>query len=66
VLLIVGIVFVVVGISDFAIAALLARSQAASTGGLGAEPPAVSRMLRRAGAVTVLVGAVLILVGLAS
>jgi hypothetical protein len=64
--LIVGIVFVVVGISDFVIAALVARNQAASTGGLGVEPSPVTRILRRSGALTVVVGAVLIVVGLAS
>jgi uncharacterized membrane protein YphA (DoxX/SURF4 family) len=65
VLLIVGIVFVVVGISDFLIAGLVARKQSSSTGGLGAEPPPVSRILRRSGAVTVLIGVVLVVIGLA-
>jgi hypothetical protein len=65
VLLIVGIVFLVVGISDFVIAGLLARRQASSTGGLGAEPPAVSRILRRSGAVTALIGVVFVVLGLA-
>jgi hypothetical protein len=63
--LIVGLVILAVGISDFVIAAVLARQQAAATGGLGAsEPPPVVRILRRSGAVTVALGVVLTLVGL--
>jgi hypothetical protein len=65
VLLIVGIVFLAVGVSDFLIAGVVARREATSTGGLGAEPSAVSRILRRSGAVTVLIGVVLVAVGLA-
>jgi hypothetical protein len=63
--LIVGLVILAVGISDFVIAAVLARQQAAATGGLGAsEPQPVVRILRRSGAVTVALGVVLTLVGL--
>ena len=68
-LLVVGIVVIVVGISDIAIAALIARNQAAGAlGGLGtsAEPPAISRILRLTGALTVAVGVVLAGVGLAT
>jgi hypothetical protein len=67
--LVVGIVLIVVGISDIGIAALIARNQAAGApGGLGetAEPPAVVRILKLSGAFTVLVGVVLAVVGLAS
>ena len=64
-MLLIGLIILVVGISDFVIAAVLARQQAAATGGLGAsEPQPVVRILRRSGAVTVLLGAVLTLVGL--
>jgi hypothetical protein len=62
--LIVGIVILAVGIMDFVIAAMLVRSQTASTGGLGAEPPPVTRILRRSGAVTLVLGVVLVVVGL--
>ena len=68
-LLVVGIVVIVVGISDIGIAALIARNQAAGApGGLGtsAEPPAISRILRLTGALTVAVGVVLAGVGLAT
>jgi len=65
VLLIVGIFLIVVGISDFVVAAVLARQQTSATGGLGApEPPPVSRMLRRTGATIVVIGVVLAIVGL--
>ena len=63
-MLLVGIFVLVVGISDFAIAAVLARGHAAPTGGLTAEQPPASRVLRRTGAFTVAIGAVLILAGL--
>ena len=63
-LLIVGIFLIVVGISDFVVAAVLARQQASTTGGLGASQPAVSRMLRRTGAMIVAVGVVLAIIGL--
>lgn len=68
-LLIVGIALIVVGISDYAIAGLLARNQAAGApGGLGsrAEPPPAARILRLTGALTVVVGVVLVAIGLAS
>jgi hypothetical protein len=65
-MLLVGIFVFVVGLSDFAIAAVLTRGHAASTGGLGADQPPVSRVLRRTGVITVVIGAVLILVGLVS
>lgn len=63
-MLVVGIFVLVVGISDFGIAAVHARGHAASSGGLGADQPPVSRMLRRTGVITVAIGLVLILVGL--
>jgi hypothetical protein len=69
VLLLIGIVLIVVGASDYAIAGLLARNQAAGApGGLGAsaEPPAASRILKLTGFVTVGVGVVLVVVGLAT
>lgn len=66
-MLIAGIVILVVGISDFVIASVLARSQAAKSSGLGgADPSPVPAILRRSGAAAVVVGAVLIVVGLAS
>ena len=53
-LLIVGIFLIVVGISDFVVAAVLARQQTSATGGLGdSQAPPVSRMLRRTGAMIV-------------
>ena len=64
-LLIVGIVLLAVGVWDFLIAGVVARREATPTGGLGAEPSAVSCILRRSGAVTVLIGVVLVVVGLA-
>jgi len=65
--LIVGIVILAVGISDFVIAAVLTRSQTAGSGGLGgSQPSPVTMILRRSGAVAVVVGAVLVVVGLAS
>jgi hypothetical protein len=65
VLLIVGIFLIVVGISDFGVAALLARQQAPASGGLGApEPPPAVRILRGTGALTVVIGVVLAIVGL--
>ena len=66
-LLVIGIVIIAVGLSDIGIAALIARNQAAGApGGLGssAEPPAISRILRLTGAVTVVIGVVLAAVGL--
>lgn len=66
-MLIAGIIIVVVGISDFVIATLLARRETAGTGGLGgAQPPRVAFILRRSGALTIAVGVVLIVIGLAS
>jgi hypothetical protein len=64
VLLIVGIFLIVVGISDFGVAALLARQQAASSGGLGAQEPAAARILRGTGALTLLIGVVLTVIAL--
>ncbi len=64
-MLIVGIVILAVGISDFVIAAMLARSHAASAGGLGdTQPSPAVRILRRSGAVTLVLGVVLVVVGL--
>jgi hypothetical protein len=65
VLLIVGIFLIVVGISDFAIAALLTRQHAPAGSGLGdAQPPVAARMLRRTGVLTLIIGVVLAVVGL--
>ena len=65
-MLIVGIVILAVGIADFVVAAVLTR-QAAGSSGLGGAPPSpVIQILRRSGAVAVAVGAVLVIVGLAS
>jgi hypothetical protein len=65
--LIAGIIIVAVGISDFVIAGLIARRETAGTGGLGrAAPPRLTLILRRSGAVTIAVGVVLIVIGLAS
>jgi hypothetical protein len=64
VLLLAGIIVMVVGVADFVIARLLIRSQAATTGGLGAsDPPVVARILRRSGLVTLAIGAVLVVIG---
>ena len=65
-LLIVGIVFLVVGASDFLIAGVIARSRATATGGLGdaSGPPPVARFLKGSGAVMVLIGLVLVVVAL--
>ena len=66
-LLVVGIFLIVVGISDFAIAALLTRQQAPASGGLGGgEPPVAARVLRRTGVLTIVIGVVLAVIGLAS
>ena len=66
-LLIVGIVLVVFSISDLIVAGVLTRKQTAATGGLGgAEPPAAARILKLSGLVTLVAGAVLIVVGLAA
>ncbi len=64
-LLVVGIFLIVVGISDFGVAALLARQQASETSGLGApQPPPAARILRGTGVLTVVIGAVFVVVGL--
>lgn len=64
-LLIVGLFLIVVGISDFVIAALLTRQQTSPTGGLGAQQqPVAARVLRRTGALTIAIGVVLAVVGL--
>jgi hypothetical protein len=69
VLLVIGIAAIAVGISDYAIAGLLARNRAAGApGGLGdsAAPPAASRVLKLTGATTVLAGVVLVALALAT
>ena len=64
-LLIVGIFLIVVGISDFVIAAVFVRQQAPAGSGLGApQTPVAVRVLRRTGAITVVIGVVLAIVGL--
>ena len=68
-LLVIGIALIAFGISDYVIAGLLARNQAAGApGGLGdsAAPPAVSRVLKLTGALTIAVGVVLVAVALAT
>jgi hypothetical protein len=65
--LILGLVLLFVGISDFVLAGLLARQRGAASGGLGAsDAPPASRILRRTGTVTLVVGAILVVLGLAS
>jgi hypothetical protein len=63
-LLIVGLFLIVVGISDFVIAALLTRQQAPASGLGGGQPPVAARVLRRTGVLTVVIGVVLAVVGL--
>ena len=64
-LLIVGIFLIVVGISDFVIAAVLTRQQTPAGSGLGApQQPVAARVLRRTGALTLVIGVVLAIVGL--
>ena len=68
-LLIIGIALIVVGASDYAIAAMLARNQSAGApGGLGAgaEPPPVARILKLTGAAAVAAGVVLVAIALAT
>ncbi len=64
-MLIVGIVVLLVGISDFVIAGVLVRKSAGSSGLGNADPPAVVRILQRSGMVTVAAGIVLVVIGLA-
>ena len=64
--LILGTAFIAFGIVEFVIAGSLARNQASSTGGLGAESPPAARMLRVSGMLTAVIGVVLIIVELAS
>jgi hypothetical protein len=66
VLLIIGILLLAFGISDLVVATLLARREAASTGGLGAETPVAARILRLTGMASVAAGAVLTVIGLVS
>ena len=56
----------VVGIADFIVAAVLTRQSTTSSGLGGAPPSPVVQILRRSGAVTVVLGAVLVIIGLAS
>lgn len=62
----IGVILVVVGLSDFGAAAVIQTQQRQSnSGGLGAEGPTpVVRMLKMIGIGTIVVGAVLIVVGL--
>jgi hypothetical protein len=64
--LLVGVLLIAFGICDLVVATVLARKQADATGGLGAETPAASRILRFTGVLTVAAGAVLAVIGLAS
>jgi hypothetical protein len=64
-LLVIGIILVVVGISDFAVAGYIERQQAtANPGGLEGEANPVPRLLRMVGIATALAGAVLVVIGL--
>ncbi len=66
--LLVGVILVVVGLSDFGAAAVIQRQhRQADPGGLGGSEPAtpVVRLLRLIGLGTVVIGAVLIVVGAA-
>jgi hypothetical protein len=68
-LMLVGIILVVVGVSDFGAAAVIQMQQRQSDpGGLGGTDQAnpVVRLLRLIGVGTVILGAVLIVVGAAS
>ena len=64
----IGVILVVVGLSDFGVAAVIQRQQRQSNPtGLGQERHTpVARLLRMIGLATVVIGAVLIAVGLAS
>ena len=64
----IGVILVVVGLSDFGAAAVIQMQQRQSDpGGLGqSEPTPVARLLRMIGLGTVVIGVVLIVVGLAS
>jgi hypothetical protein len=67
VLLILGVAFLVFGISDLVVAGVLARKEAAATGGLGgAEAPVAARVLKLSGLATLVAGVVLVVIGLAS
>ena len=65
-LLIIGIVFIAFGILEYVLAGTLARNQASSSGGLGAETPPAARMLRFSAALSALIGVALIIAELAS
>ena len=64
----IGVILVVVGISDFGAAAVIqAQQRRSNPGGLGPDERApVVRLLRMIGLGTVVIGAVLIVVGLAA
>jgi hypothetical protein len=66
-MVLIGVILVVVGLSDFGVAAVMRMQQRQSDpGGLGqAEPTPVARLLRMIGLGTVVIGAVLIVIGLA-
>ena len=64
-LLDIGIILVVDGISDFAVAGYIERQRAtANPGGLQDEDNPVPRLLRMVGIATALAGAVLVVIGL--
>ena len=64
-LLLIGIILVVVGLSDLGVASVIQRQHAAADpSGLGAEQQPVSRLLRLLGYGTIALGAVLVVIGL--
>jgi hypothetical protein len=67
-MVLIGVILVVVGLSDFGVAAVIrAQQRQSNPGGLGQpEPTPVARLLRMIGLGTVVIGAVLIVIGLAS
>ena len=63
-MLILGLVIVLVGISDLVIAAVYARREAAADGGLGGQPSPFVGVLKRTGMITIAVGIVVAVIGL--
>lgn len=64
-LLLLGIVAVIAGLVDFAVVAVMRRKEAAASGGPDAAPPNPALgMLQRTGAMTLVIGVVLVIVGL--
>ena len=64
-LLVIGVILVIVGASDFAVAGYIERQQAtANPGGLQGEANPVPRLLRMVGVATALAGVGLVVIGL--